>query len=65
MTTLSVKGSEKNEREPPLYVKTQGNNHKLIISLYVGDHIYTEINEYMIYEFKEDMMKSFEMTDLC
>ncbi|KAL0423821.1 UNVERIFIED_CONTAM: Retrovirus-related Pol polyprotein from transposon RE2 [Sesamum radiatum] len=49
--------------EPTLYIKSQGND-TLIVSLYVDDLIYTGNNEKMIQVFKEDMMKTFEMSDL-
>ncbi|KAK4395665.1 Retrovirus-related Pol polyprotein from transposon RE2 [Sesamum angolense] len=48
---------------PTLYIKSQGND-TLIVSLYVDDLIYTRNNEKMIQDFKEDMMKTFEMSDL-
>ncbi|CAA0825713.1 cysteine-rich RLK (RECEPTOR-like protein kinase) 8 [Striga hermonthica] len=57
-------GFKRSEIEPTLYIKTQGNDNKLIVSLYVDDLIYTGNNEEMIKELKEDMMKTFEMTDL-
>ncbi|CAA0806487.1 cysteine-rich RLK (RECEPTOR-like protein kinase) 8 [Striga hermonthica] len=55
---------KRSEIEPTLYIQTQGNDNKLIVSLYVDDLIYTGNNEEMIKELKEDMMKTFEMTDL-
>ena len=57
-------GFRRSQSEPTLYIKTQGQNHTLIISLYVDDLIYTGNDEKMIKEFKEDMMKTFEMSDL-
>ncbi|CAL8994803.1 unnamed protein product, partial [Prunus brigantina] len=50
--------------EPTLYTKTQGNSDILIVFLYMDDLIYTENNEEIIQEFKKDMMKTFEMSDL-
>lgn len=50
-------------RSEPTHVKTQGDDI-LIVSLYVDDLIYSRNNEKMMKEFKEDMMKTFEMTDL-
>lgn len=44
---------ERSESEPTLYIKTRGNNNRLIVSLYVDDRIYTGNNEEMIKEFKE------------
>ena len=57
-------GFRRSQSEPTLYIKTQGNSDTLIISLYVDDLIYTGNNEEMIQEFKHDMMKTFEMSDL-
>ncbi|KAL0295249.1 UNVERIFIED_CONTAM: Retrovirus-related Pol polyprotein from transposon RE2, partial [Sesamum radiatum] len=57
------RGFRRSLSEPTLYVKRQGNN-TLIVSLYVDDLIYTGNNEKMIQYFKEDMMKTFEMSDL-
>ena len=56
-------GFRRSKSEPTLYIKAQGQYH-LIVSLYVDDLIYTGNNLEMIKEFKEDMMKTFEMTDL-
>ena len=49
--------------EPTLYIKSQG-QYTILLSLYVDDLIYTGNNTKMMMEFKEDMMKTFEMTDL-
>ena len=57
-------GFRRSKSEPTLYIKTQGRYDILIVSLYVDDLIYTGNNLEMIKEFKEDMMKTFEMTDL-
>ena len=56
-------GFRRSKSEPTLYIKTQG-QHTLLLSLYVDDLIYTETNTKMLMEFKEDMMKTFEMTNL-
>ena len=61
---FTEQGFRRSKREPTLYIKTQGTNDTLIVSLYVDDLIYTSNNEKMIKKFKEDMMKNFEMTDL-
>jgi len=45
-------------------IKTQGNSNKLIVSLYVDASIYTRNNEKMIQEFKEEIMKTLEVTNL-
>ncbi|KAL0393153.1 UNVERIFIED_CONTAM: Retrovirus-related Pol polyprotein from transposon RE2 [Sesamum radiatum] len=57
------RGFRRSLSEPTLYIKSQGND-TLIVSLYVDDLIYTGNNEKMIQVFKEDMMKTFEMSDL-
>lgn len=57
-------GFRRSKSEPTLYIKTKGQHNTLIVSLYVDDLIYTGNNMSMIAEFKEDMMKTFEMTDL-
>ncbi|KAK4385580.1 Retrovirus-related Pol polyprotein from transposon RE2 [Sesamum angolense] len=57
------RGFRRSLSEPTLYIKSQGND-TLIISLYVDDLIYTGNNEKMIQDFKENMMKTFEMRDL-
>ena len=50
--------------EPTLYIKSRGNGDMLIISLYVDDLIYTGSSRELIVEFKNNMIKKFEMTDL-
>ena len=57
------RGFRRSKSEPTLYIKSQG-QYTLLLSLYVDDLIYTENNTKMMMEFKEDMMKTFEMTDL-
>lgn len=50
--------------EPIIYIKTQGTNDTRILSLYFDILIYTRNDEKMIKDFKDDMMKTFEMTNL-
>ncbi|BBN70029.1 transposable element gene [Prunus dulcis] len=57
-------GFRRSKSKPTLYTKTQGNCDILIVSLHVDDLIYTGNNEEIIQEFKKDMMKTFEMSDL-
>ncbi|CAL2249603.1 unnamed protein product [Prunus armeniaca] len=57
-------GFRRSKSEPTLYTKTQGKSDILIVSLYVDDLIYTGNNEEIIKEFKKDIMKTFEMSDL-
>lgn len=56
-------GFRRSPNEPTLYIKTT-NSGTLIVSMYVDGLIYTGNNESLLQEFKEDMMKTFEMTDL-
>ncbi|XP_058211421.1 uncharacterized mitochondrial protein AtMg00810-like [Rhododendron vialii] len=50
--------------EPTLYIKRQGNTGILIVSIYVDDLVFTGSNVKMIEDFKRDMMKKYEMSDL-
>ena len=52
----------KNLNEPTFYVKCL-NSKILIVSLYVDDLLLTGSNIMYVEEFKQDMMKVFEMTD--
>lgn len=61
---FTSQGFRRSLSEPTLYIKTQGTTDTLIVSLYVDDLIYTGNNEKMVKQFKEDMMKTFEMSDL-
>ena len=57
------KGFKKSPYEATLYIKVEGPDI-LVLSLYVDDLIVTGSNLTMINNFKEQMMKMFEMTDL-
>nr|GFC48986.1 retrovirus-related Pol polyprotein from transposon TNT 1-94 [Tanacetum cinerariifolium] len=57
-------GFEKSKHEPTLYVKKEGNDDLLIVSLYVDDMIYTSSSTRLISKFKSSMKSMFEMTDL-
>lgn len=61
---LIEQGFERSKNEHTLYIKKQGKNDLLIISLYVDDLLVTGNNSKMILTFKEEMKKKFEMTDL-
>ncbi|RDX84293.1 hypothetical protein CR513_34673, partial [Mucuna pruriens] len=61
---FSDQGLERSKSESTLYIKTQGQYDILIVFLYVDDLIYTRKNMEMMNGPKEDMMKTFEMTDL-
>jgi len=54
----------KSKNEPTLLVKRQGVDAILIIALYVDNFVFTENNERMIKEFKKEMMKKYEISDL-
>ena len=56
-------GFKKNLSEATLYIKRQ-NNDVLIVSLYVDDLLLTGNNALLVEDFKQEMMKGFEMTDL-
>ncbi|KAM1643664.1 hypothetical protein ACFX14_013366 [Malus domestica] len=45
-------------------VKTEGTSDILIVSLYVDDLVYTGSGHNMILNFKNDMMRKYEMSDL-
>jgi hypothetical protein len=57
-------GFIKSQSEPTLYVKRQGKNDILLVALYVDDLVYTSNNEKLIENFKIEMMKKYEMSDL-
>lgn len=56
-------GFKKSLSEATLYVKCQSNN-VLIVSLYVDDLLLTGNDAWLVEEFKQEMMKVFEMTGL-
>ncbi|XP_070672119.1 uncharacterized mitochondrial protein AtMg00810-like [Malus domestica] len=60
---LKVFGS-KSPSEATLYTKIESNNKTINVSIYVDDVVYTGNDAAMIEEFKDEMMKIFEMTDL-
>eukprot|EP01018_Ginkgo_biloba_P011369 Gb_30477 [translate_table: standard] len=62
-TYFQQKGFQKSSSDPNLYIKVIGSNI-LIVSLYVDDLIYTGNNHHMLHDFKVDMCKEFEMSDL-
>ncbi|XP_068343981.1 uncharacterized mitochondrial protein AtMg00810-like [Pyrus communis] len=57
-------GFQRSENEPALFVKTEGISDILIVSLYVDDLVYTRSSDKMILNFKNDMMRKYEMSDL-
>ena len=58
------KGFQISKSEPTLYVKRQGKTNILIVSLYVNDLVFTGSDSKMVKEFKKEMMKKYEMSDL-
>ncbi|BBG94223.1 transposable element gene [Prunus dulcis] len=51
--------------EPSLYLKKEGTHDFLILCLYVDDLIYTSTTPRLAEVFNKNMMKEYEMTDLC
>ena len=60
---LQSLGFVKSPSEPTLYVKNSDAN-LIIVSVYVDDLLVTGSNEKLVDEFKAEMFKAFEMTDL-
>ncbi|XP_028115150.1 uncharacterized protein LOC114313038 [Camellia sinensis] len=58
------KGFQRSKSEPTLYIKRQGTTGILIVSLYVDDLVFTGSDENLIGDFKREMMKKYEMSDL-
>lgn len=56
-------GFERSKSESTLYVKTQGTS-TLIVALYVDDLLFCGDDEKMIHDFKIEMMKRYEMSDM-
>lgn len=61
---LQKNGFMKSENEPTLYVKKEGENDIIIISVYVDDIIYTSSSSSLLSKFKSCMMQEFEMSDM-
>lgn len=57
-------GFERSQSEHTLYVKRQGKDDILLVALYVDDLVYTGNNKKMVENFKIEMMKKYEMSDL-
>ena len=57
-------GFKKSSSEATLYVKAREDSCIIIVSLYVDDIVYTGSSSQMLEEFRNDMMKHYEMTDL-
>lgn len=52
------------ECEHTLYRKVLNNGESLLLSVYIVDIIYTSSSSVLIEQFKSEMMKTFEMSDL-
>lgn len=57
-------GFTRSENEPTLYVKKQGRDDVIIVCLYVDDIIYMSSSDSLVADFKSNMMKKFEMSDM-
>lgn len=57
-------GDVRSTSESTLYCKTKENSGILIVSIYVDDIVYTGSSEELIADFKSEMMRKYEMTDL-
>ena len=57
-------GYVRSTSEATLYCKTKEDSGTLIVSIYVDDIVYTGSSEELIDEFKTEMMRRYEMTDL-
>ncbi|XP_047261116.1 secreted RxLR effector protein 161-like [Capsicum annuum] len=53
----------RSENEPTLYVKKESDNF-IIVCLYVDDIIYTSSSNFLVDNFKSQMMNEFEMSDM-
>ncbi|CAL2254019.1 unnamed protein product [Prunus armeniaca] len=57
-------GYVRSTSEATLYCKTKEDSETLIVSIYVDDIVYTGSSGELIAEFKSEMMRRYEMTDL-
>ncbi|TXG53197.1 hypothetical protein EZV62_022366 [Acer yangbiense] len=61
---LCQNGFMRSKNEPSLCVKKEGTKDFLMLCLYVDDLIYTGTNANLLEEFKQTMIKEYEMIDL-
>lgn len=61
---FAIEDFEKDASDQTLFTKINNEGKRLIVSVYVDDLIYTGDEDIMIGEFKESMMKEFDMSDL-
>ncbi|XP_021288354.1 uncharacterized protein LOC110419580 [Herrania umbratica] len=64
MKQHSEEGAMRSEGEPTLYTKTIVDDEELIVSIYVDDILVTGLANNSMVEFKENMMREFEKTNL-
>lgn len=57
-------GFQRSPSEPSLYIKIFDATNFLIVCIYVDDLVYIGTNMQIVEEFKQSMMKEFEMSDL-
>ncbi|KAI5318448.1 hypothetical protein L3X38_038156 [Prunus dulcis] len=57
-------GYVRSSSKATLYCKTKEDSGTLIVSIYVDDIVYTGSSEELIEDFKTEMMRMYEMTDL-
>jgi hypothetical protein len=62
--SFNESGFKRSKNELTLYVNHQGNVNLLIVALYVDDLILTGSSTEMIEEFKKEMVKKYEMSDM-
>lgn len=63
-TQFSQLGFIRSSNEPTVYTKIQGNSDVLLLCLYVDDILYMGSSEKLLTEFRENMMKTFDMIDM-
>lgn len=63
-THFLSEGFQRCHSEQTLFIKTSSGGKILIVSVYVDDLIYTDDDEGMMGEFKESMLREFNMSDL-
>lgn len=61
---LLQQGFQRSQNEHTLYKKLGKDDNTLIVCIYIDDIVYMSSSHAMIEEFKEDMKKTFEMTNL-
>lgn len=58
------RGFQRSSNEHTLYCKTNQAGDTLVVCIYVDDIVFMSSSHSMLKEFKDDMMKNFEMSDL-